>query len=126
MVSSLLLFPLALSSVLPFITIGCLLVNRFLYIMGARRLLILLDVGGLIFISLQMLDLSLFILVFTRLMLGFIIGINSSVIPTYLVSLSPPSMSGVTGSLNQLFITIGIAVAYTMGFTIEAGKSYEN
>lgn len=73
-----------------------------------------------------MLDLSLFILVFTRLMLGFIIGINSSVIPTYLVSLSPPSMSGVTGSLNQLFITIGIAVAYTMGFTIEAGKSYEN
>lgn len=104
--------------------LGCLMVNRFTDIMGPRRLLILLDVGSLIFISLQMLDLSIFILVFSRLFIGAIIGMNSSVIPAYLVSLSPPSMAGITGSLNQLFITIGIAVAYTMGFTI-GGKGYD-
>jgi MFS family permease len=53
--------------------------------------------------------------------LGIIIGLNSAVIPKYILSLAPSSMSGVTGSLNQLFITIGIAIAYVVGFLIENG-----
>lgn len=103
--------------------IGCFIIRKLLPIMGARRTLILLDIGSIIFISLQMMDLSAFILILTRFMLGILIGMNSSVIPKYLLSLSPPSMSGATGSLNQLFITIGIAAAYAMGFTISSNPS---
>ncbi len=83
------------------------------------------DIGTLVFIFVQMLDLSLFVLVFTRFFLGIIIGINSSVIPTYLLSLTPPSMAGATGSLNQLFITIGIAIAYIVGFWITPETTIE-
>jgi SP family myo-inositol transporter-like MFS transporter 13 len=93
-------------------------------VLGVRRLLILLDIASILFISLQMLDLSTFMLIFTRFFLGIIIGINSAVIPKYLLSLSPSSMSGVTGSLNQLFITIGIAVAYAVGFSISEKPSF--
>jgi|JI6StandDraft_1071083.scaffolds.fasta_scaffold00984_2 MFS family permease len=98
--------------------VGCFIIRRLLPALGARRSLILFDIGAIIFISLQMLDLSAFLMIFTRFVLGTLIGMNSSVIPKYLLSLSPPSMSGATGSLNQLFITIGIAAAYAMGFSI--------
>jgi MFS family permease len=63
-------------------------------------------------------DLSTFLTIFTRFFLGIIIGMNSTIIPKYLSSLSPPSMSRVTGSLNHLFIANGIAAAYAMGFSI--------
>ena len=42
-------------------------------------------------------------------------GINSNLIPVYLISISPPELTGIIGSFNQLFITIGIAVAYGLG-----------
>lgn len=85
--------------------------------------MILLDIGTVMFSSLQMLDLSIFIQTFARFFLGIIIGINSAVIPKYLLSLAPPSMSGSIGSLNQLFITIGIAIAYAVGFGVKPNVS---
>ena len=50
-----------------------------------------------------------------RFLLGVYTGINSNLIPVYLISISPPELTGIIGSFNQLFITIGIAVAYGLG-----------
>ena len=47
-----------------------------------------------------------------RFIVGIYCGIATGIIPTYLISISPPEISGIIGSFNQLLITIGIAVAY--------------
>jgi len=52
----------------------------------------------------------------SRLLLGIYFGISGSIIPAYLVSISPPEMTGQVGSFNQLLITIGISVAYKLGY----------
>jgi hypothetical protein len=36
------------------------------------------------------------------------------------MSISPTQISGRIGSFNQIMITIGIAVAYAMGYVIDA------
>ena len=41
-------------------------------------------------------------------------------VPQYLMSISPTKISGLMGSFNQIMITIGIAVAYGMGYVIDA------
>jgi len=70
-------------------------------------------------IFLQLLTLNIYLLIFTRLLQGFLIGIAGIIVPTYIMSLSPTSISGRIGSFNQIFITIGIAVGYSMGYIID-------
>lgn len=41
---------------------------------------------------------------------------SCSLIPTYLAEISPSGLRGQTGVIHQLFITIGILVAQTLGF----------
>lgn len=56
--------------------------------------------------------------ILSRIILGFIVGVNTIIIPVYLTSCLPGSMGGPAGTLNQLFITIGIMFGYLMGFTV--------
>lgn len=56
--------------------------------------------------------------VISRLLLGLAVGLNTIVIPVYLTSCLPGSMGGPAGTLNQLFITIGILFGYLFGFTV--------
>lgn len=65
-----------------------------------------------------MLSLSFKVQLLSRLMFGFVVGVNTIVIPTYLTSCLPGSMGGPAGTLNQLFITIGILHGFVMGLTI--------
>ena len=51
----------------------------------------------------------------SRILLGFAVGLNTITIPTYLTSCLPGSMGGPAGTLNQLFITIGIFCGYLFG-----------
>jgi MFS family permease len=64
------------------------------------------------------LNLSVSTQLLSRLLLGFAVGINTIIIPTYLTSCLPGSMGGPAGTLNQLFITIGILFGYLMGFSV--------
>ena len=48
--------------------------------------------------------------------IGMIVGIKSIIIPTYLISITPPELTGIVGSFNQLFIATGVAVAYRCGY----------
>jgi SP family sugar:H+ symporter-like MFS transporter len=74
-----------------------------------------LDFFGFLVIMYQAYFLNINSLYCTRFLLGVYLGISSGIIPAYLVSLSPPEMTGLIGSFNQLLITIGISVAYRLG-----------
>ncbi len=56
--------------------------------------------------------------VLSRILFGIVTGINTILIPTYLTSVLPGSMGGPAGTLNQLFITIGIFFGFWMGFLV--------
>jgi len=63
-------------------------------------------------------SLSISTQILSRLLLGLIVGVNTIVIPVYLTSCLPGSMGGPAGTLNQLFITIGILFGYLMSFSV--------
>ena len=73
------------------------------------------DVFAFFVICYQSLNPDLLSLYITRFSLGLYLGISGTIIPSYLVSFSPPEMTGLIGSFNQLLITIGITVAYRFG-----------
>ncbi|XP_058772737.1 sugar transporter ERD6-like 4 isoform X2 [Vicia villosa] len=53
-----------------------------------------------------------------RFLEGFGVGIISYVVPVYIAEISPQNMRGTLGSVNQLSITIGILLAYLLGFFV--------
>lgn len=55
---------------------------------------------------------------FSRVVFGIVAGINTIIVPTYLTSVLPGSMGGPAGTLNQLFITIGIFFGFWMGYVV--------
>jgi MFS family permease len=63
-------------------------------------------------------NLSVSTQILSRLLLGLVVGVNTIAIPVYLTSCLPGSMGGPAGTLNQLFITIGILFGYLMSFTV--------
>ena len=83
------------------------------------------DLAFLVIYGIQSFTLNINLLIFLRFLIGcifgmytFIEGISGIAVPSYLISLAPTSMSGKLGSFNQIFITIGISLAYAMGFII--------
>jgi MFS family permease len=64
------------------------------------------------------LNLSVGTQAFSRILFGVVTGINTILIPTYLTSVLPGSMGGPAGTLNQLFITIGIFFGFWMGYIV--------
>ena len=78
--------------------------------------MITLDILGILVIGFQACNIDLYSLYLTRFLLGVYLGTNGTVIPAYLVSISPPEMTGLLGSFHQLMITIGISVAYRFGY----------
>ncbi|KAL2577109.1 hypothetical protein AAZV13_16G112800 [Glycine max] len=53
-----------------------------------------------------------------RLLEGFGVGIISYVVPVYIAEVSPRTMRGSLGSVNQLSVTIGIMLAYLLGLFV--------
>jgi hypothetical protein len=77
--------------------------------------MLILDVFAFFVITYQASNINTVSLYVTRFLLGVYFGVSGSIIPPYLVSISPPEMRGLIGSFNQLLITIGISVAYKFG-----------
>lgn len=69
-------------------------------------------------ICVQLLELKIAYLVAGRIILGVIVGIMQSIVPLYLNSISPVSISGKICSLNQIMTCLGVIAAYFMGFMI--------
>jgi len=77
--------------------------------------MLMLDIFAFFVITYQANNIDTTSLYITRFLLGIYFGISGSIIPPYLVSISPPEMTGLIGSFNQLLITVGISVAYKLG-----------
>ena len=54
--------------------------------------------------------------IISRFLFGVQGGLMCGLIPTYLNEISPKALRGATGVLSQLFITVGILIAQTLGF----------
>jgi MFS family permease len=76
-------------------------------------------------ICFQLIELRFTYLLAGRLLLGFVIGIMSSILPLYLNSIAPLSISGKIGSMNQVLTCFGVITAYTLGFIITEDKADE-
>ena len=77
------------------------------------------DIAMIILLILQLTSLNIWQHTIIRLFQGVISGIYGIIIPQYLASISPTQISGRIGSLNQIMSTVGIAVAYAMGYIID-------
>jgi SP family sugar porter-like MFS transporter len=53
-----------------------------------------------------------------RLLEGFGVGVISYVVPVYIAEIAPQNMRGALGAVNQLSVTIGILLAYTLGMFV--------
>ncbi|CAI2365056.1 unnamed protein product [Moneuplotes crassus] len=57
---------------------------------------------------------NMYALIFGRFIMGFAIGIYFSVCPLYISEISPPSMSGILGSLNQMNFVSGLFFSFAL------------
>ncbi|KQK04651.1 sugar transporter ERD6-like 4 [Brachypodium distachyon] len=53
-----------------------------------------------------------------RLLEGFGVGVISYTVPVYIAEIAPQNMRGALGAVNQLSVTIGILLAYTLGMFV--------
>ncbi|KAJ4794333.1 Major facilitator superfamily protein [Rhynchospora pubera] len=59
-----------------------------------------------------------------RLLAGVGIGISSALVPLYISEISPTEIRGALGSINQLFICIGILVALVAGLPLAGNPAW--
>jgi SP family galactose:H+ symporter-like MFS transporter len=53
-----------------------------------------------------------------RFMVGFAVGVTSMITPLYIAEISPPAIRGALVQLNQLMISVGVAVAYAVAWLL--------
>lgn len=73
----------------------------------------------LLTLVLQTATLNIHFYSFLRFLQGVLSGLYGNLVPEYIVSISPTKIRGGMGSLNQIMITIGIAIAYGLGYLID-------
>ena len=86
--------------------------------LGERRGLFFIDLFAAITILAQLVVLRYEVLAAARLVLGVLLGISTAIIPVYLNSIAPVSISGKIGTFNQVFQTLGVLFAYVLGITL--------
>lgn len=63
-------------------------------------------------------------LALSRLVIGVGIGFSSSTVPTYLSELAPARLRGAMGSLNQIFIVLGILIAFLVSYGLGSSSNW--
>lgn len=64
------------------------------------------------------------LLVISRLVIGIGIGFSSSTVPTYLSELAPAKLRGAMGALNQIFIVLGILIAFLVSYGLGTSSNW--
>ena len=80
----------------------------------------------IVFCLVNMVSLEIKYLTILRFLIGITIGISSVIVPIYLTSIAPMQIKGRLGSLNQLFLTVGIAIAYAMGLLMKGTLEFKS
>jgi sugar porter (SP) family MFS transporter len=91
---------------------------------GRRFVLLVTGVGFAVFSVCSGLATGLVSFSVSRFFVGACIGVASLVTPLYLAEMSPAKIRGALVSLNQLAITVGIAVAYFVDFSLAARRNW--
>lgn len=100
------------TSVLIGAILGCITSGRLSDILGRKKLIIYISLIFAIGSLLTGAAPSPAILILSRLIIGYAIGVASFVVPLYISEVSPSKIRGGLVTLNQLMITIGIFVSY--------------
>lgn len=82
--------------------------------------MIYMDVLAIVGMLVQDIELSFWPLFLGRLILGFVVGINSGLVAQYTFSVTPTTLSGSVGALRQVFLNVGVSLGYALGFLIDA------
>lgn len=90
-----------------------------------RYLMIYMDVLAIVGMIIQIVALSFWPVFIGRLILGFVVGINSGLVAQYTFSVTPTTLSGSVGALRQVFLNVGVAMAYSFGFLIDANNTQD-
>lgn len=61
-----------------------------------------------------------------RVFFGFAVGIFSTIVPLFVIEISPIHLKGTNGSFIQLGVTSGILLAYLMGNTAQKYKAHDD
>jgi len=59
-----------------------------------------------------------------RFMVGVAVGVTSMVTPLYIAEISPPAIRGAMVQLNQLMISVGVAVAYAVAWLLSKNQNW--
>lgn len=59
-----------------------------------------------------------------RLMVGFSVGVTSMITPLYIAEISPPTIRGALVQLNQLMISVGVAIAYGVAWLLSGSGNW--
>ncbi|KAE8679766.1 Plastidic glucose transporter 4 [Hibiscus syriacus] len=92
-------------TVLPFVGVACLGAILFGYHLGATAQ-------------------SVQTMIIGRLLAGIGIGVSSAIVPLYISEISPTEIRGALGSINQLFICIGILAALVAGLPLAGNPQW--
>ena len=99
--------------------IGC-LVSTYVFNhknLGRIKTFYLLDFLSIIILCLQLID-NLVLIIIMRFLIGIVIGINTTLIPTYISEISPKELSGKLGSFVQTFVGVGIIATFFLNFGV--------
>ena len=96
--------------------VGALLSSRTNEALGRRRTIMV--AAGIVIVGTLAASFSptFLLLVLSRLVIGLGIGLSSSTVPTYLSELAPAKWRGAMGALNQIFIVLGILIAFLVSY----------
>jgi len=84
---------------------------------GRRNAMIITDLITIIAVGLKFVN-NEYALLVGRLICGYCVGLNSTLVPLYIAEVSPTPIKGVTGTFNQLFFSVGLIVAYSFGYLL--------
>ena len=93
--------------------------------LGRKRVIVVSDLLFIIGALLQASAHSVWVMVLGRSIIGLAVGAASFVTPLYIAELAPSMFRGRLVTLNVLFITLGQAVAYMLGWIL-TGRAEDN
>ncbi|CAD8093376.1 unnamed protein product [Paramecium sonneborni] len=94
---------------------GAMFSGNLLQMFSLRKAFMITDLIGIIGVLLEIIS-NIYTFYIARILIGFCVGLNSSLIPLYIKEFSPSRLSGSLGALNQLTINIGILIGLISAF----------
>jgi SP family galactose:H+ symporter-like MFS transporter len=103
---------IAVSIALVGAVIGALCVGRMNDALGRRKTMIILAILFIVGALLTAFAPDFLFFLSVRIVVGFAFGASASAVPVYISEVAPPALRGAMVTMNQLAITVGIAVSY--------------